>query len=315
MSLSTSSSETQSLSRDYTRPIVITVVILLLFLIALEIGTRVGFSRISHIESRVNIGHAAALAARKGGPSHPTILLLGNSLLLEGVEYTALQQQLGSRADPILFAIEQTQYLDWYYGIRRLLDDGSRPDRIVLSMNLRHLTSDAIRGEYSAAYLFRTRDLKDVGSDINLNLTGISDLLFARYSMFYAGRLNVRNFSLGRIAPAYSTVLHNLNNTPKRAFSNAETLAIAAPRLAKLREACAEYQVDFDFLLPPGFEESSEGLLEAARQSGTSVLMPVPQNSWPADLYRDAFHLNHEGSVRFTKILSSTLLKQIEPRH
>jgi hypothetical protein len=310
MRLSTSSFESRAVRRSYVRPIVGTLAMLVVLLGVLEAATRVGFKRISHIESRTYSDYQAALAIRPGGPSHPSILLLGNSLLLEGLDYDGIRKAMESRAQPVRFVVEQTMYLDWYYGIRRLFSEGARPDRVVLCLDLHQLLSNSILGEYSAFYLMRTQDLARAGKEAGLDLTGISGLLFARYSMFYAGRNNFRNFALNRADPAYLNILHGLANTPGQPLSDAQVLAAAAPRLSKLRALCIQHNVEFDFLLPPGFEDGSEGLVEAGRSTGTSVLVPVAQRSWKPDMFRDDFHLNHEGAILFSKLLTSELLEK-----
>lgn len=310
MPLSTSSSEGRALKRNYLRPIVATFLMLVCLLAALEGATRFGFTRISRIESRTHTDYLAALATRRGGSSHPTILLLGNSLLLEGLDYDGIRQALESRATPVRFVVEQTTYLDWYYGIQRLLSDGARPDRVVLCLNLHQLLANTIRSEYSAFYLFRTQDLISVGKEAGFDTTKISGLFFARYSMFYAGRNDFRNFALNKVDPAYLNIVHELANAPGPPDTAAEVLAVAVPRLNRLRTLCSRYNVDFDFLLPPGFEEGSAGLMEAGRETGTSVLVPVPQNSWKTDRYRDNFHLNQEGAAEFTRLLAAQLLRQ-----
>ena len=286
---------------------------LLLLLAGLEAATRFGFQQISRVESRVHTDHLAALAIRQGGPSKPTILLLGNSLLLEGIDYDGLRRVMEPRATPVRFVVEQTMYLDWYYGIRRLFSDGARPDRVVLCLNLSQLLANSFLGDYSAFYLIRTQDLASAGREAGFDLTGISDLFFARYSLFYAGRSSLRNFALNSVIPAYGKVLHEFAIKPGRDFSDAEVLARAGPRLNSLRMLCSQYNVHFDFLLPPGFGNGGQGLIEAGRRTGASVLVPVPQNIWKPGLYQDSFHLNREGAVQFTRLLASTLLQQPPP--
>jgi len=281
------------------------------FLLAgLEAATRFCFNRISRIESRIRSDYLAALATRRGGSSHPTILLLGNSLLLEAIDYDGLRLAMEPRATPVRFVIEQTSYLDWYYGVKRLLSDGARPDRVVLCLSPTQLLANTIRGEYSAFYLIRTQDLASAGREAGYDLTEISGLFFARYSIFYAGRNNFRNFALNKVDPAYANVLHGFTDAPGRSPTDAEVLAGAAPRLSRLRLLCAQYNVRFDFLLPPSLGQGGQGLIEAGRKSGASVLAPVPPNSWKLDLFQDGFHLNHAGAALFTKLLAASLLQE-----
>ena len=84
MPSSTSSFELRASARSYTGPIAWTLLAIVLILCCFEASIRLAFSRVSRIESRTYKDHAAALAVRQQGASKPAILLLGNSLLLEG---------------------------------------------------------------------------------------------------------------------------------------------------------------------------------------------------------------------------------------
>lgn len=310
MLLSTFSSEKAALKRSYFRPIAGTLALLVFLLAGLEFGMREVYSRVSRIEARTHADYQAALAIRPGGASHPNILLLGNSLLLEGIDYDGLRRAMEPRATPVRFVVESTTYLDWYYGIRRLLASGARPDRVVLCLSLSQLLTSRLRGEYSAFYLIQTPDLVRAGREAGLDLTGTSGLFFGRYSMFYAARNNFRNFALSRVDAPYEKTLHGFTAAPGAQFSDAEILAKAASRLGELRSICSQYGVEFTFLLPPGFGGGAEALAEAGRRTGTMVLVPVPLNSWKEDLYADGFHLNQKGATEFTRILASALLQQ-----
>jgi len=279
---------------------------LVLILASLETITRFGFRRLSGMESRIATDHSNALTIRRGLPPSSTMLLVGNSLLLNGLDPDRFRAAMEPKVKPVRFVIEGTAYLEWYYGLRRLFDEGSRPDRVVLCMSMHQLLGNSTRGDYSAFYLFQTRDLLSVGRDTGLDLTGISSLFFSRYSLFYAGRTGLRNYILNTIDPAYAKVLKDIASGQADSLSDAQVLAGAPQRLIRLRMLCAQYNASFDFLLPPGFGTGSGGLVEAGRRTGTSVLIPVPQNSWKSDMFLpDNYHLNQKGAVRFTESLIS----------
>ena len=147
MPLSTSNSERQSTPRNYTRAIAAALAAIVLLLVGCELAFRFAFSRISRIESRTHNEHLDALAVRPGAPGKPTILLLGNSLLLESVDYPKIKTEWRSVAAPTRFVIEQTAYIEWSYGIKRLLSEGARPNRIILCLNIPQLVGNSILGE------------------------------------------------------------------------------------------------------------------------------------------------------------------------
>ncbi|MFZ0593470.1 MAG: hypothetical protein WAM39_23635 [Bryobacteraceae bacterium] len=284
-----------------------TITLGLVALGAIEAATRIGFSRISAIESRTAFEHAEALSIRHES-AHTSVLLLGNSLLLEDVDMSALRKSLPSRLRVTRFTIESTHFLDWEYGLRRLFADGSRPDLVMLLLGPTHVIATDIRGDYSAFYLFNTSDIMTLSSELHLSRTQISSLYLARYSLFWAGRNNLRNFVLGRAMPAYAGFLHGLAiGGPKPVPDNVAT-ELSRQRLAAARETARAYGAKFVFAIPPGFFASAEqAVIAGANEAGVTVLDPVPNGAWPATLFRDGFHLNRQGAALFTPKLGAAL--------
>lgn len=240
-------------------------------------------------------------------PGKQTILFLGNSLPLEGIDIPQLRTSLGHRAVCIPFFIEQTQYLDWYFGMRRLFEEGSKPDIVVVSMSIPHLMSSLIRGDYSSFYLFRTADFPEIKRDTHSNLTTMSGLLLAHYSLFYAGRTPLRNFLLNKIDPSYGNFLHGLSTRPALYTNPGAADDILTKRLQELRELSNAEGVRFVFLLPPGFGPNESTLVVSGKQAGAQVIVPIDLNAFDRDKFRDGFHLNKAGSIIFTRQLSYLL--------
>lgn len=303
----TSSSDERVATGHYARPIAAALVTIALLLCGFEVVTRVGFLRVSRIESRTHNEYSAALAVRRSD-SKPSILLLGNSLLLEGLDNNRLRTALRNDAVPTRFVIERTSWADWYFGIRRLLAEGSRPNRIVLCLDVPQLIGDTLRGEYSAFYLIRTGDLLQAGKNSGYDLTKISGLFLARYSLFYAGLNNLRNFILYRAEPGYALSLYRFNEGHNPSISDAEVLAAATRHFELLQSLCASYHMRCDILIPPGFSPPGvRGLMEAGNRTGTTVLVPALPDSWGREMFRDGYHLNAAGAARFTDALAAAL--------
>jgi hypothetical protein len=281
------------------------LIILALFCVAIEAVTRFGFSHISRIEARIANDHKAAMAIRRG--DRPNVLVVGNSLMLEGIDTPQLRGLLAGRANAVGFPIEQTEYLDWYYGLRRLFADGSQPDVVVLCMSAAHLIDSRIRGDYSAYYLFRLQDIPEIGRDVQYDLTKTSSLVLAHFSLFYAGRSGLRNFVLVRTDPAYAEMLHHMTATPARFPPDAEIERMAETRLRALRELCASHRARFIFLLAPGFGPGEAPLVEAGARAHTDVMVPYHLNELSRDKFRDGFHLNETGAQMFTARVADLL--------
>lgn len=191
--------------------------------------------------------------------------------------------------------------------MRRLFDEGSKPDIVVLSMSIPHLMSSLIRGDYSSFYLFRTADLPEIKRDTHSNMTTMSGLLLARYSLFYAGRTPLRNFLMNKIDPPYGNLLHGLSTRPA-SYINSDTAGeILTNRLQELRELSNAQGVRFVFLLPPGFGSNERALVVSGKQAGAQVIVPIDLNTFDQNKFRDGFHLNKNGSMIFTRKLSFLL--------
>jgi hypothetical protein len=276
----------------------------------LEALTRFGFAHVSRIEARIANDHAAVLAMRKS--DEPSVLLLGNSLMLEDIDYARLRDSLHGQAYAVRLPIEETEYIDWFYGLRRLFDEGSQPDMVVFCMGAEHLISSRIRGDYSVYYLFRFWDIPQIRRDIGYDLTKTSGLELSRFSLFYAGRNNLRNFVLFHTAPAYTEMLQRIATRPAHVPSDQEIERIAESRLAALRTLCSSHSAQFAFLLPPGFGPGEAPLVRAGTRSRTDVMVPVHLNALSRDKFKDGLHLNASGARTFTDKVSALLKSRLE---
>ena len=71
-------------------------------------------------QSRIASSYRAAAGAGEHRAKRRSFCL-GNSLPLEGINIPQLDSALGDNTICVPFFVEQTEYLDWYYGMRRLL--------------------------------------------------------------------------------------------------------------------------------------------------------------------------------------------------
>jgi len=278
----------------------------LFFIACIEASTRFSFARLSRVESRIKTEHAAVLKLSRT-PSLKSVLLVGDSLLLEDVNMNLLARTLPSSLHLQRFPIEQTSYLDWLYGLRRIFSEGVRPSTVILCLNPNSFIASGILGDYSAYYLFQASEIPAVAKRARYELTPESSLFFAHYSLFYAGRAALRNFMLNRVYPAYGVLLHNLLTRPAPPVSRDEVLRICEARFQELQRLCASQSAHFIYLMPPGFGIREDAIVEAASRAQTSLLVPVHTNAWPLDKFRDGFHLNEAGAREFTQIFSPTL--------
>ena len=293
---------------------------LLAFSLLLEVFMRFAFTRMSHIESRITAEYRAALAIRKSG-EHTNILLVGNSLALEGVVMPQLATELGRRAGCGRFVIEATEYVDWYYGLRRLFSRGSRPDVVMLCLTARQLKSSTIRGDYSAYHLFNVSDIPAIGHATGFDLTQTADTVIAHYSLFYAGRNGIRDFTLNHLDNPYTEMVREMvrhqpqTGSSQTARAPSDTVALAASRLKALRELCSRYDARFVLLVPPSFDPGEAEARAAGDLSQTQVLLPVRHDEVTPGEFRDGYHLNAAGARIFSEKLAVRLNEYLSQSH
>jgi hypothetical protein len=277
-------------------------------LLSAELSARFLFPRISHIQQRIVQDQRQVLAFRTPPrDAEPFILLVGNSLLLRGLDYPAIQAEFPD-AHVVRYVIENTNFFDWYYGLNHLFRLGVRPTRVVLCLNAGQTVTPQILGDYSARYLFDTRDLLAVARDAEMDTTQTSNLFFAHWSSFYASRATIRNYLINVADPPYASALHELARIPQPLPPQSQMIVTARTRLRAINELCRRSGSDFIFLVPPSLSNMDEVLIKAADLENVRVTVPVPGGALGAEYFRaDGFHLNEEGATVFTKELAREL--------
>ena len=283
-------------------------------LLSAEFGARYLYPRISHIQHRVMSDQLAvkSLGADANPPS-PSVLLVGNSLLLRGLDYPRVRQSLSPNIRPVRYVIENTEYLDWYYGLKRLFAEGVRPSKVVVCLNLAQTLSHSILSE-SPRELFLAGDLLAASRDAGLDTTQTSNVVFSHWSAFYTGREGIRNFILNSTAPAYARELHRLANVPPILPSDEEMIRLSRERLRALNDLCREHGTQLMFVIPPSIKSTGRSnlLLTAGSLEGIDVDEPVPSGSLGAEYFRgDRYHLNEKGAIIFTDALARDLRSRL----
>jgi hypothetical protein len=284
-----------------------TALALLLTVEALTICT---FDRTSKVQRREVAQRRALLAVNDTnttGPSH--IAVLGNSLLLDGLNVQILTEQTEAEAIPVPYFVLATDYYDWYFGLKRLFAEGMRPRYVLLGLSPNQLASSRTRGEYSAQYLFRGRDLIEVVQETHMDATTASSFMLAHVSKFYSTRQITRNYILARLLPDVVGLLHEkLGVVRDPAIPEATLNALATNRLKSLDELCRANGAQFMLVVPPTYQSGSETIAHAGKELGVSVLMPVSNGEFDESFFQsDGIHLNEKGATIFTNRLADGL--------
>lgn len=286
---------------------------LAVMLLGLELSSPIILKRFSRIERRIESETLAASTLPPFTPDgRPTVLLAGNSLLLEGVELDALQNNLAPQYAVSRLAIEQTHYLDWYFGLRRLLEQGSHPSVIVLTLATDQIASGFTLGEAFARRQMSARDFSLAVREARLDKTDASSYFFAHWSNWLADKGFIRQDVLILMVPNCRELAERIADHGPHVNDPSVLLGMARQRLPQLREIAQSYGVKIVVLVPPTLRQDHSSEIQ---QLGEAVGVPVwvlsPPGEFSRDLFRDGFHLNLQGSEIFTTRLANQIRTKI----
>ena len=285
------------------------------FLIVIEMGTRTAVQKASRLERRIAGEQAGALQIRRS-PSERQVLIVGNSLLLEDVQFDSLRTHLAPEWTATRFVVEQTFFLDWFYALRHMTASGVNPDAVVLMLSADQLVLSEIRGDYSIYRLMGPRDALDVSRDLNLHPTATAGYLLSSLSAFYGLRAEYRKVLLGRLMPDMGTLTPHIIHLSRPALPDSEIYRRAYERLSRLRTLLDARHIQPVFVLAPllGSQHWNEVVIRAANDARIPVLRPYDEHTFGDSEYKaDRFHMNETGALHFTERLFPPLRDALSP--
>ena len=282
-----------------------------LVLVALECGYSYSL-KLSGTYRRVSRQYADAVQSRPARPGEPvSVVMVGNSLLLDGVDVDRLQQLTAESLRVYPLFLEGTAYLDWFYGLRRLFHRGASPEVVIVGLGMDGLLDNAVRQEYVPRLLFGAPDVLAVSSEAGLDRTVTSSLLLAHWSAFWDMRHVIRVQILTSVPYFERLYLSDLwsDLKAKRVVPvGPEGEAAAVARLQRLRDLCERHGAR---LLDSGASHAivaGRGPPVDARrvQGGRRGADAVNPATLPARFFRpDEIHVNEDGAAMFTAALAS----------
>jgi hypothetical protein len=305
MHLSTSNSRTPTKAH-----IALVLVLCAAFCASVELLAAHFFGRFSRMERRRESEYRDALAVRSARTRHRiSVLVAGNSLLLRGVDFPQLQQDIGPEIELHRTGFENAGFLSWYYGLQRMFESGAQPDVIVLVLSPPQLTSDLNDGDYIVHMLVDPRDLMRFADDVGADRNQISVLALDDLSFFFGSRAEIRSWILGKVLPEAPTLTSHFHPPFKyEPPDNNKILALASKHLEQLQQLCERHGTAFVFVVPPTFQDSgANAVLEAGESKGVPVLIPLSAGVLPWSDYSDENHLNPNGAAKFTPALAASL--------
>jgi len=307
MSFSTSNSD----RRAATVALAALSALLAVYCVLLEAITRVGFDRVSRVQRRVVEDYRAAQTWPVGGPAAPPrVLVVGNSLLLKGVDRVLFKRTLQSKYTIVLLPVENTQFEDWFFGLRRLFAEGSRPAMVVVCLSTRQLISRGTAGEYFAHYLMRSRDVFAVKTSAGLDNTVTSNYFFANWSRWLGSRAEIRKWLASKLMPNLERLMAFFPDKTPAMPPPDKVVERALPHLQALSDLCRANGAALVVVVPPTLDkdDASREVAEAAARHGIRVLVPLRSDEVSPSDFSDGFHLNEKGAARFTQRLAAALL-------
>jgi len=312
MRSSTSSSEAGvgNTHSDLLRATKVLLVSVLALCVMAEIGARLFVPKMSNALTRLNLESNAARAMAITGNAPKEMLIVGNSLLMAGVDVAQLNGPLEPAWRGVRFGMEQTQFYDWYFGMKRLTADGARPSAFVVCFEPRHLIASSVRTELFAHYLMRTRDTLEVAQALDLTPSGTADLFIANTSTLWALRKEIRKNVLGRLLPSMPQLTRLITRgggAPSPQLD--EILSVGKERLTAMRAIAEAADAKLIVvLMPPLTAEHTPALQQLGRELGVPILTPLTDRDLAPDDYEpDQYHLNANGRLRFTAALAGQL--------
>lgn len=316
MPSSTSSSDAApARARSSTsRAVVILLASMAALCVVVEGGTRFIVGDLSNTLRRIRTESKEANAIGSDAEIEE-LLIVGNSLLIAGVDVGALNEPLQPRWRGVRFGIEQTTYYDWYYGLRRLTAAGARPKAIIVCFEPRHLVRSSVRTEIFAHYLMRMSDTLSVSQALDLSPSGTADLMLANVSAFWALRKEIRKNLLGRLMPELPKLTRMMTSggaSPPPEIE--ELLTTGRVRLEALRDTADAAGAKLILvLMPPVSSAYTPALQELGSELGISIVTPLTdQDLQPGDYDLDQYHLSSQGRLRFTNELAIALIDVLQ---
>src|SRR5258708_33551603 len=274
----------------------------------LEVSSPMILARLSHTEQRIAVEMKAAKQLQPlSADGRPTVLFVGNSLLLEGVQMDKLQEQT-SQYEVSRFDVEQTHYLDWYFGLRRLLQEGSKPSVIVVTLATDQLASRFTLDEAFAHRQMSTRDFPRVVREVDLGRTTATTYFFAHWSNWQADKGFIRQCVMILAIPNFRELAAHIADHGPHVSDPAVLVGAAQQRLPELAQLSRQHGVQIVLLVPPALRpDHSAEIQQIGEKAGVPVWVPSPPGDFPPSYFRDGFHLNAVGSGIFTARVSKQL--------
>lgn len=276
----------------------------------MELGARFLVPLVNWNMRRFHTECADALSVGRNGSGGDSILFIGNSLTLTDVDMRAVGERFGGTNEVRRWAIDDTNFLDWYYGLQRAYRSGARPKWVIIGARSGHLLAGHVRGRFFAHYILGFRDLPNAAARTGANPTAFSNMLLAQFSAFYGSRDEIFKRWVTLVLPSFRTLGGKLNSGGlSQNASRTHREQLLMERLAELRSLTSCHGSRLVLWIPPTLEGDSlaASVHNAGDKAGVPTLVLQKQGEWTKDDFTDGLHMTPVAATRFSHMLTEAL--------
>ena len=248
---------------------------------------------------------------------HPTILIVGNSLVGEALDAEALVSSLDFDARAFKAVPDGTNIWEWYCILSNVSRQANAmPDIVVLAFARDRVSDQSpLDVARSFGYLCAMENLEEISAFAPVSLEDTLQALAVKTSVTYRLRNRIRNTLLNLVVPNYTDALQRINNASRNRTSPGKAAAsqtkanstYLAARDLSSRDAFSESH--FLFVAMPVLDryEISSSLCSELTQANSSFVDMRGLVELRLDDYRDPLHLNESGRKKFTRAFADVL--------
>ncbi|MEK6397605.1 MAG: hypothetical protein V4734_05930, partial [Terriglobus sp.] len=225
------------MTRQTTKKIKLLLTVLLTSYVLLEAGSYARMHRSGGRGGRIVEELKQAVALRPlSAEGKPTVLLVGNSLIREGLDMDTARAQMGDRYDVHRLIIESTEYPDWRYALPSLFERGARPTYVVLTISPLQMNSRVPLFLETTHYLLTPHEVVAMSRAEHGGPSSYA-MHFLEYASPYWGTRTSAQTALKDKIPGYRALLYSwaAGKIPPQNFD--------AERMQELAEICRQYHV------------------------------------------------------------------------
>lgn len=248
------------------------------------------------------------------------VLVLGNSLVREGLRLHLFRQELSEQSVENVrvefVSSVNTLVGDWYYVFKHhFVDAKLRPDVLVVCFALNHLQDAPIQRTLIARYHSGATDIPQIFVDDVRDFDNRVGFLLSAVFASYANRSNVTRRFLRAFVPHYTESAQRINKAllagPR---AHREEVQPTYQRLEKLIRMAESHGVRVILVaMPVGSSYEIDARVESlAKDAGTLFIDTRVVPGLGDDGYIDGMHMNNSGAAIYSRFLAHQLAQYLK---